>query len=67
MHFKIINKISAVAEFLKKKIKFEVDQCPFCNRDNEKLDNLFCLFVFYFSFLFCVSPSFVNDILYESL
>ncbi len=42
-HFKILNKIYPVSEFLKKRFTFEVDLCSFCNNEDETLEHLFFL------------------------
>lgn len=40
-HFKIINNIYPVSEFLKRRFKFEVNQCAFCDSACETLHHLF--------------------------
>lgn len=40
-HFKIIYKIYPVADFLKKRFKFEVDPCIFCEAAEETLEHMF--------------------------
>ncbi len=42
-HFKVINKIYPVADFLKKRFGYEVDKCSFCGNDDETLEHLFFL------------------------
>ena len=42
-HFKVINKMYPVAELLKKRFGFEVDQCSFCSNENETVEHLFFL------------------------
>lgn len=39
-HFNEINKINPVAEFLKNRFGFDVDQCSFCTDENETLEHL---------------------------
>ncbi|XP_024122537.1 uncharacterized protein LOC112143031 [Oryzias melastigma] len=40
-HFKVINNIYPVAEFLKKRFNFDVEPCVFCNSCDETLQHLF--------------------------
>lgn len=40
-HFKIINKMYPVSDFLKRRFKFEVDLCYFCNSEEETVEHLF--------------------------
>lgn len=40
-HFKIINNIYPVGQLLKKRFKFEVDLCAFCNQEDETVRHLF--------------------------
>lgn len=42
-HFKIINKIYLVADFLKRRFGFEVEPCGFCNEAEETLEHTFYL------------------------
>jgi len=43
-HLKIIYKIYPVADFLKKRFKFEVDPCAFCELADETLEHMFFFF-----------------------
>lgn len=53
-HFKIIYKIYPVAEFLRRRFKFDVDPCVFCEEADETLEHMF---------FFCpVSNSFWSEI-----
>lgn len=40
-HFKIINNIYPVGHLLKRRFKFEVDPCTFCNQEEETVCHLF--------------------------
>lgn len=42
-HFKIVNKIYPVAEFLKRRFRFEVEPCVFCNGSDETIEHMFYL------------------------